>query len=38
MYITDLFIRNNGPIEQMKIEFELSSDEAPIPYVLVGLN
>ena len=38
MYLTDLFIRNNGPIEQIKIKFELSSDEVPIPHVLVGLN
>lgn len=38
MYLTDLFIRNNGPIEQVKIKFELSSGQLPLPYVFVGLN
>lgn len=38
MYLRELFIKNNGPLRELGVEFELSEEQRPIPYVFVGAN
>jgi hypothetical protein len=38
MYLRELFIKNNGPLDELRIDFAFTADNLPIPYVIVGKN
>ncbi len=38
MYLRELFIRNNGPIRNLHVEFAFAPDGNPLPHVIVGRN
>lgn len=38
MYISELIVRNNGPISDVRIEFARAPNDDPLPYLMVGTN
>ncbi|MEU4709745.1 AAA family ATPase [Nocardia salmonicida] len=38
MYLHELYVRNNGPIEKLHLELAFNGDGLPIPHVIVGRN
>lgn len=38
MYLRELFIKNNGPIRDLHLEFGFNPDGRPLPHVIVGPN
>jgi hypothetical protein len=38
MYLRELFIKNSGPLDELQIDFTFTSDDRPIPHVIVGKN
>lgn len=38
MYLRELHIKNSGPLRELDINFAITEDDHPIPYVLVGEN
>lgn len=38
MYLREVFMRNNGPIKDLHLEFSFDSEDDPIPHIMVGKN
>lgn len=38
MYLREVFMKNNGPIKDLHLEFSFDSEDQPIPHIMVGKN